>query len=248
MTEVFSGGVVFEYFEDTNDFGLVTIAGDSSVSTLADFNALSTQIHSVSPAIVTASAYNPTNTAAQACPTVDANWQVAPSGLPPKPDASVCNCMMQTLTCTVATGLNDTQVGDLFGEVCGYNNGNPCLGIQKNTVNGTFGPYSMCNSTEMLSYAFNAYYQEENTSDACNFGGAAQIVKAAGAASTCSSVLASATANSPTSPTNSGAAASSSKKGDAGSVTVGASLGIGTFCFVAYAFTAIISGAGIMWL
>jgi len=254
MSEVFSGGIVYEYFEEENDYGLVS-AAPSSVSTLADFNAYSSQIHSISPSIATASAYTPNNTAAQSCPQVASTWQVAPTGLPPTPNADVCNCMMSTLTCTAKSGINDTNIGTLFGEVCGYNSGKACVGINKNTTTGVYGPYSGCNSTQQLSYAFNAYYNEEGNAQACDFGGNAQVVKAAGAASSCSALISSATASSPASPTgsgsgsggsSSGAASSSSKKSD-GSI-VGATLGFGTFAFVAYTATALLSGAGMMLL
>lgn len=150
MAPVFSGGIVYEYFEEVNDYGLVTIAADASVSTLADFNAWSTQIASVSPSSVQASAYTPTNSA-QSCPTVDANWQVSPSGLPPTPNESVCNCEVSTLTCVASSSVTDEQIGDLFSQVCGYNSGKPCVGIATNTTTGTYGAFSMCTSPSITS-------------------------------------------------------------------------------------------------
>jgi hypothetical protein len=143
MTGVFSGGIVFEYFQDTNDFGLVTTDG-SSVSTLADYGAWKTEIAAISVPTVTMSAYNPTNTAAQTCPPLASTWDVAPTGLPPTPDANVCSCMMSSLSCTVADGLSAEQIGNLFGVVCGFNNGTACADITKNTAAGIFGAFSMC--------------------------------------------------------------------------------------------------------
>jgi hypothetical protein len=257
MSDVFSGGIVYEYFEEENDYGLVSAIDDNTVSTVADFGPYSSQIHAVSPSLATAGSYNPTNTAAQACPTVDDTWQVAASGLPPTPDAAVCNCMVSTLTCVVSDDVEDTEIGTLFSQVCGYNDGKPCVGILKNTTTGEFGPYAMCNATQQLSYAFNAYYNQQGTSDACNFDGKAQIVKSAGAASSCAALVSSATAANPASPTESGSgsggssggtAASSSSKGAAASMQFGASLGIGTFCFIAYATTALLSAVGMVLL
>ena len=134
MTGVFSGGIVYEYFEETNDYGLVSAIDDNSVSTLADFAPFSSQIHAVTPTIVTAAAYTPTNTAAQACPTVDSTWLVAASGLPPTPNEAVCDCMVSTLECTAVSSIADTEIGTLFSQVCGYNSGKPCIGIVKNTT------------------------------------------------------------------------------------------------------------------
>jgi len=258
MSEVFSGGIVYEYFQETNDYGLVSTIDDTSVSTLADFAPFSSQIHAVSPAVVTAASYNPTNTAAQACPTVDSTWQVAASGLPPTPNDSVCDCMVSTLSCTAVSGIEDTEIGTLFSQVCGYNGGKPCIGIVKNTTTGVFGPYSMCNATQQLSYAFNAYYKEEGNSQACDFNGKAQIVKAPGAASSCSGIISSATSAAPASPTESGsgsgsgssgsgAASSTSKKGGA-DMRFSASLGVGTAFAVVYATMAVLSGVGMLWL
>ncbi len=249
MDDVFSGGIVYEYFQDTNDYGLVSAINDNTVSTIADFNAYSTQIHAVTPSATNSASYTPTNTALQACPTVDADWQVNPSTLPPTPNAALCSCMMSSLSCTVKGNPSDTEIGSLFSEVCGYNNGNPCLGILANTTTGVYGAYSMCNSTEQLAYAFNAYYLEENNAQACDFAGNAVTVKAS-SPSSCSSVIAQATgASSPsTTGSSSGSSSTTTKKSAAGAVTVGASLGLGYSCMVAYVGALLLSGAGIFLL
>jgi len=245
MSPVFSGGFVYEYFEEQNDYGLASVSGNS-VSTLADFGAWQSEIAAVTPSSVNAASYTPTNTLGQACPTVDADWQAA-TVLPPTPNQAVCSCMMSSLSC-VATTTNDTEIGILFSEVCGYNNGRPCTGIARNTTTGVYGAYSMCNSTEQLSYAFNAYYGEQGSaSTACNFGGNAAVVKAAGAASSCSSIIAAATSANPASG-SSGAASSTSKKSDASGMTFGASLWAGKVFAVGFTLVAVLSGAGMILL
>jgi 1,3-beta-glucanosyltransferase GAS1 len=248
MSPVFSGGFVYEYFEETNDYGLASVDGNS-VSTLADFGAWQSQIAAVTPSSILAASYSPTNTVGQACPTVNADWEAASSPLPPTPNQAVCSCMMSTLTCIANSDLtNGTEIGTLFGEVCGYP-GNPCAGVARNTTTGVYGPYSMCNSTEQLSWAFNAYYKGQNSAaSACNFGGAAVVVKAAGAASSCSSVIAQATASNPISGGSTGAASSTSKKSDASGNTYGASLWAGKVFAVGFTLTAVLSGAGMILL
>jgi hypothetical protein len=246
MSGVFSGGFVYEYFEEANDYGLVSVSG-SSVSTLADFNAWSTQIHAVSPTGVQSASYTPTNTVGQACPTVGSTWNAA-TPLPPTPNQDVCSCMMASLTCKVSSSVTTDQIGTLFSEVCGYNGGKPCAGIVRNTTTGTYGAYSMCNSTEQLSNAFNAYYLEQNiASTACVFAGAAQVVKAAGAASSCSSLIASATSANSGGSTATGAASSTSKKSDASGMIVGATFGAYKY-FVGFTILAVASGAGMILL
>jgi len=48
MTGDISGGIVYMYFQETNDYGLVSVDG-SSVSTLKDYGALKTRLASVNP-------------------------------------------------------------------------------------------------------------------------------------------------------------------------------------------------------
>lgn len=246
MTPVFSGGFVYEYFQEENDFGLASVSGNS-VSTLADFGAFSSQIHAVAPTGTPSASYSPTNTVGQSCPTVGANWQAA-SKLPPTPNTSVCSCMMSTLSCTLNTkNVNTTQIGTLFGQVCGYINGKGCANIARNTTTGVYGLYSMCSPQEQLANAFDTYYKAlNNAADACNFAGAAQIVKPAGAASTCSSIIAQASSSNPAAPAGTGSA--TSKKSDASGMTMGATLGMGKFFAVAYAVVAVGCGAGMLLL
>lgn len=251
MSPVFSGGFVYEYFEEANDYGLVSAVDDNTVSTLADFNAWSTQIAAATPTGVNSASYSPTNTVGQACPTVGSSWQAAASALPPTPNQEVCSCMMSTLVCTANPNINDTEIASLFSNVCGYIGGKACVGISGNTATGVYGPYSMCNATEQLSYAFNAYYLAENSAaSACSFGGNANIVKAAGAASSCSSVLAAASSSVSAAATATGGAASSStsKKSEASGMTFGATLGMGKVAFVGFTFVAVLSGAGMILL
>jgi hypothetical protein len=250
MTGVFSGGIVFEYFEETNDFGLVSVDG-TTASTLADYNSLSSKLATNTPSATASSAYSPSNTAAQACPTANSTWQAASSPLPPTPDADVCNCMMSTLDCIIAPGTSDDIVGALFGVVCGES-GSPCnTGIQNDAESGSYGAFLMCNATERLSFALNTYYKAQgSTSQACSFGGNGTVVSDK-AASSCSSVFSSATAAAGTVAASgsggSGGAASSTTKKSEGVGMVGASLAMGKWIGL-YVLVALFSGAGMIWL
>jgi hypothetical protein len=247
MTPVFSGGIVYEYFQEANDYGLVSASG-GSVSTLADFGAWKTAIAAVSPSAVNAASYSPTNTAGQACPTTDAStWAVAASPLPPTPNEAACSCMMSSLSCVASASLNGTQIGLLFGQVCSYP-GSPCSGVSKNATTGSYGPWSMCNATEQLSNAFDTYYKgQKSSANACSFGGAGAVVKPAGAASSCASVIAQATVSNPVSGAT-GGAASSSKKSDASGMTYGANPWVGQVFAVGFTVTALLSGMGMILL
>lgn len=85
MTGVFSGGLVYEYSQEGNGYGLVTINGDSVVED-ADFGYLQTAL---------ANTPNPSGngganvtSAASACPTASAEWDVPNDDLPALPNAA----------------------------------------------------------------------------------------------------------------------------------------------------------------
>lgn len=85
MTGVFSGGLVYEYSEEGNGYGLVTIDGDT-VTPNSDFTYLSSAY---------AAATNPSGdggatstSAATTCPTESSEWDVSGDALPAIPSAA----------------------------------------------------------------------------------------------------------------------------------------------------------------
>lgn len=188
MTDVWSGGIVYMYFEEENNYGLVTLDG-SSVSTLKDFNYLKTEMQDIHPTSATASAASKSAHQLQ-CPTEDSDWKGA-TGLPPTPDSSVCDCAYDSVLCSVSSDVDESDYGDLFGIVCNYVS---CSEINADGETGDYGFLSFCTPKEKLAYILNKYYlsQDKNKS-ACDFSGSATIVSAS-SASTCSSVLKSASA------------------------------------------------------
>ncbi|KAK5057553.1 hypothetical protein LTR84_011553 [Exophiala bonariae] len=191
MNDVWSGGIVYMYFQEANDYGLVTIDGNS-VSTLADFNFLATQIaQNANPTGVNSASYNPTNTAAASCPAVGSDWQAA-SALPPTPNQQLCECMFSALTC-VPNNVATEDVGALFGVVCGLVDG-VCDGIEANGTSGTYGAYGMCNPTQQLGWALNSYYERAkasgNAASACDFSGSAKTQAPVAPTGTCSQLIA----------------------------------------------------------
>jgi len=89
--------------------------------------------------------------------------------------------MVQNLTCVAKSGLSDNDVQKQFKYICDPAQGSNCAGVNANGTTGKYGAYSMCNSTERLSFAFNQYYlnqtatNTQNTSP-CDFSGKAQKV------------------------------------------------------------------------
>nr|POE48803.1 1,3-beta-glucanosyltransferase [Quercus suber] len=249
MTEVWSGGIVYMYFEEENNFGLVTIGSDNAVTTNQDFSYLSGQIATVSPSGTQSSDYNPTNSPA-ACPSVDGTtWAAEATPLPKTPDEQLCECMYNSLSCVVTSDTSLEDYGELFGTVCGYG---ACDGIIHNATTGDYGDFGMCNSTQQLAYAFNHYYiAQDSTASACDFSGAAST-QAASTASSCSSALKE--AGTAGTGSMSGGAQSTGKNGDSSSTPGAAgalstpSMTVGIFPVVLLVTLAVTSGFGMIVL
>ncbi|KAI7777816.1 hypothetical protein LA080_003015 [Diaporthe eres] len=82
MTGVYSGGLVYEYSDEGNGYGIVSISGDS-VSEKSDFAAYSTAL-SKNPAPTGDGGFTST-TNSQACPSADSDWLVSNTLLPAIP-------------------------------------------------------------------------------------------------------------------------------------------------------------------
>ncbi|QPG76768.1 hypothetical protein FOA43_004162 [Brettanomyces nanus] len=221
MTDVWSGGIVYMYFEEANNYGLVSIDGDT-VSTMDDFPYYSSEINAVSPTFAWLSDASASCTSSIACPTSSSDWSAA-TKLPPTPQKKVCKCLEQTLRCVVSNDVHEKDYGDLFGVICGVTN---CADITANGTSGSYGAYSYCSPKEKLSYILNQYYEDQNRNKkACDFSGSASLVSTASLSGSCSSVLsaASASADLPESSTrfSSSSTSSSSLRNAACRVTPG---------------------------
>ncbi|KAG6038980.1 hypothetical protein E4U41_003398 [Claviceps citrina] len=176
MTEVVNGGIVYEYFQETNDYGLVEISDGGSATKLKDFGALQKKISAVKPKGVDMSSYNPSNKVLS-CPTVGSTW-AASSSLPPTPDNSACSCMVKAASCVAASDLTESAFGDIFGFICGKDASSYCAGIMGNATTGKYGTFSMCSNRQKLAYVLDAY-AKKNGKDACDFKGQAQTQSSA---------------------------------------------------------------------
>jgi len=254
MTKVWSGGIVYMYFQEENNYGLVTIKGDTA-SKLPDFTALQKQLAKATPTSTAMADYVVSNTAAQACPATGADWS-ASSNLPPIANADLCSCMVSSLSCVARKGLTGNQTADLFSNVCGLDN-SACNGINGNATTGTYGSYSMCDSYSKLSFAFDQYYQSQSkASTACDFGGNA-TTQSGSQSSNCKALLNQAgtagTGTVTSVPTGTGSSSSSSgtstttKKSAAGAVVV-PRLDMGLLQLGAYLLVASMAGAGMILL
>lgn len=258
MTSVWSGAVVYMYFQEANDYGLVSVDGDT-VTKLPDFTALSQQLAKATPSSTASSAYKVTNTQPQACPATGTSW-AASSNLPPIANSEVCSCMVSSLSCVANTGLSGNETAQLFSTVCGLDN-SACSGIIANGTTGVYGAYSMCDAYSQLSFAFNQYYSAQGkASTACDFSGNAKT-QTGSSNSSCKALLSQAgsagTGTVTTAPTGTGSSSGSSssssssstttKKSAAGAVIV-PRFDMGLLQLSAYIVVAGLAGAGMIVL
>lgn len=251
MTKVWSGGIMYMYFQEANDYGLVTVSG-GKVSKLPDFAAFSKQLANVAPSNTPASEYSVTNTVAQACPTTGSSW-AASSKLPPIANADLCTCMMSSLSCTANSGLSSNETATLFSSVCGLDS-KACVGISANATTGTYGAYSMCLPHQQLSFAMDQYYKlQKNAETACNFGGKAKV-QSSSLSDSCKKLLGQAgpagtgiVTAAPTSAKGSGDSNDSSKKSAAGAILV-PSMNSDRFKIGVYVLVMAMTGAGMILL
>ena len=193
MTDVFSGGIVYEWFMGANDYGLVSLADNgASVSPYPDFTSLQSQLASVTPTTTQRSEYTPTNSA-PACPSVGGTWLAQASPLPPNVNPQLCACMVDSLQC-VYTSDDDDAYADDFNYICGENE-DYCSGIARNSTTGDYGAYSGCDPKDQLAFVANQYYiGQKKRADACSFSGRAST-QSASTASGCASLLSAAGKN-----------------------------------------------------
>lgn len=212
MSGVFSGGIVYMYHQEENDYGLVKIGSDGKATTMKNYNVLASHVLAATPSSTAMSSYSPTNEPAE-CPGISSVWQVNGDGLPPTPDSNLCDCMYSTLSCVPSSKLKPANYGDIFGFICGANPA-VCAGINSNTTIGVYGAYSMCNDTVKLAYVMNEHYTQQNSAtSACDFDGDGTVRTAPGAASACSDKLAAASSSNAVAATATAAAPNSGSGG-----------------------------------
>lgn len=271
MNDVWSGGIVYMYFQETNDYGkrpylddeliltnsgLVSVVDSTSVSKRKDFTYYSSEIANATPSGIDKASYTPTNSALQSCPAVSTAWKATQTPLPPTPNEELCNCMDASAGCVVKDSLSSSKYSDLFSVVCGYTD---CDGLTANATTGKYGAYGMCNSKQQLNFALNKYYAEQSSAaSACSFGGSATTTSAASKTGSCKSLMSQAgtagTGTVTSQPTatavagSSEASASASGSTGAAPTTAGAAVAVGPFQLALYGVMAVLTAVTMVLL
>ncbi|BAO42506.1 beta-1,3-glucanosyltransferase [Kluyveromyces marxianus] len=210
MTDVWSGGIVYMYFEEENNYGLVSVDGND-VKTLDDFNNLKSALASASPTSATKSQASSTSLS---CPATGEYWKVS-TDLPPTPEKDTCDCIKGSLSCIVADDVASKDYSKLYGVVCADID---CSDISSNATDGKYGPYSFCDEKTKLSYLLNKYYEKNDKNEsACSFSGSATLVSATGKSSTCAAASATGSNDSDSTASGSGSSATGSSSSSSSS-------------------------------
>ncbi|PCH36489.1 carbohydrate-binding module family 43 protein [Wolfiporia cocos MD-104 SS10] len=160
MSGVWSGGIIYEYIEQSNAYGLVNISSDgSSVTTLTDFTNLKSQYATATGSSLAQASYTPSITLPDACPSDNSSWPVS-TNLPPTPNSEECSCVNSALTCVSTYSEGDSAIGTALGEICGTDS-SACDVIAGNGTLGTYGALSMCDSLTQLNVAMDVYYNSQ---------------------------------------------------------------------------------------
>ncbi|KAJ5833906.1 1-3-beta-glucanosyltransferase gel4 [Penicillium riverlandense] len=254
MENVWSGGIVYMYYQTPNNYGLVSIV-DDKVSELPDYKFLSEEIKSATPTGVNSADYTVTDTQGSSCPATNSDWLAAPTNLPPSPNTDLCECMFNSLTCVPKDGTSQAElIKNAFNYLYGQTNAiDYVAGVIHNGTTGQYGAYAMCNPQQQAGWAMNKYYEQHGKNGkACDFSGIGTtkaVTSASGSCATSMSSIGPEGTNSVSGgPVASGGVAATTTSGIAAPYNVHQAVYIGNWQVGAYIVTAVISGVSMIML
>ncbi|KAK2609360.1 hypothetical protein QQS21_002141 [Conoideocrella luteorostrata] len=249
ISSVFSGGIVYMYFQEENDFGLVKVEKGAATK-LKDFNELKKQVNQATPKAININDYTPAGKMGE-CPKLTNTWE-ANKALPPTPDRRLCDCMVKAASCVPKPNLSNQYVRQMFDFTCGSKTG-ACVGITGHTATGVYGAYSMCDDAAKLTHVLDTYYtSQKRAAGACNFEGNAKLQKSE-VDETCKAVLASASiinSQAATATVPVGGKSTGASKEESSAIRIGhsLSLGAGSWGFCVAGFVSLLAGVSMLVL
>ncbi|CEP20355.1 GAS2 [Cyberlindnera jadinii] len=174
MTQVWSGGLAYMYFEEPNEFGVVEVTANGGIKPLPDFYNLQKAFSSANPRGVNLSDYKASYKLVPypKCPGKSNVWK-ASNEIPQSPNKVKCDCMESTLKCRLAN-IKETNLPKVFDFVC---DNVDCSDIRADGVDGKYGVFSDCSSVQKASFVLNELFKKQGggTSDDCDFNGVALL-------------------------------------------------------------------------
>lgn len=172
MTDVWSGGIAYMYFEEPNQYGVIKIV-NGQVQELDDFNYLREQYNQANPKGITLEEYKKKTLASKIpnCPLNSRYWE-ASIDVPHTPDAVKCDCLESSLQCKLSPYVRINELSNIFTYACGIVD---CTDILGNGTTGEYGVYSDCAVKQKASYVINEVFLKQGGGDPknCDFNGLA---------------------------------------------------------------------------
>ncbi|KAI9473554.1 MAG: Glucanosyltransferase-domain-containing protein [Benjaminiella poitrasii] len=158
MTDVWSGGIVYEWTQENNRYGLVKIKPSGEAEALPDYENLKDRIAKTKPKGIKMDAYNDDQKPSPNCPLISENWK-ASAELPPTPSEGACQCMIENLNCVASDRLSsvpgvtgNNTMGKQLDTMCGVVS---CSEISGDAEKGIYGAFSFCSPRDKLSWLYN---------------------------------------------------------------------------------------------
>ncbi|KAI9245062.1 Glucanosyltransferase-domain-containing protein [Sporodiniella umbellata] len=176
MSDVWSGGIVYEWTQENNRYGLVSVNDQGAAELLPDYHHLQAQLARINPRSVHMDQFNELRTES-ACPALTEHWKASVT-LPPTPSDGACKCMVENLSCVAsnkviltARQMNDSaSIGVQLDTMCGLVS---CLDIGSNAETGDYGAFSFCSARDKLSWLYDLQAKQLKT---CHYEGLGQEV------------------------------------------------------------------------
>ncbi|RKP38189.1 Glucanosyltransferase-domain-containing protein, partial [Dimargaris cristalligena] len=156
LVDTFSGGFASSYGDNSTDYGLVAITS-KGVKTLDEFDNLKDQYSQASPKSVSMDKADPIARKSQSCPRITPDWLSALT-LPPMPSPKACQCLVNSFTCALNFGSEDTDMDALNRTNQRMCPAGKCSEIFADPANGVYGTWTMCPYEVKMAFMINQNY------------------------------------------------------------------------------------------
>ncbi|KAI5959557.1 uncharacterized protein KGF55_005201 [Candida pseudojiufengensis] len=157
MKKIWSGGIMYEYFEEINHYGLILIKKDQSILKLPDFENLKSKYNAIddeNPVQVDLNEQIELNNV-KCNDLISDTWNIA-TNLPQTPNSLKCDCLYNSLKCIILPNSQNSFDEEEFIKNLCYKI--DCFEINCNGKIGQYGKYSDCSPLIRASFALNQYY------------------------------------------------------------------------------------------
>ncbi|KAJ3204614.1 1,3-beta-glucanosyltransferase gas1, partial [Dinochytrium kinnereticum] len=185
MLKVWSGGIMYEFTDEDNDYGIVQYSNNGStvVPIQPEFDAFKKRMQTAESRLKNMTDIIQTQFTKYDCPaTFEGNW-LGSTDLPTlnMPNDAVCISLAGSLECVANSNVEEKEVGSLLSTACGLLDGilgdsKGCAPISPRTSNQSAGEFSHCYAKDRLSWAYDKYYRLTcKASKSCDFDGTATL-------------------------------------------------------------------------